>query len=854
MKKTTFGYSLVAATALVLAACSAEESPMTAGAGRINPLVELNSDIITTVSKSRSASAPTVDDLKLSLKSADGSYYKTWPSVAQFPTDEAFKIGKYTLEASVGSINVEGFEKPYYYGSTEFTVNEGRTTDVSLTATLANTMVSIQYTEAFKKYFTSYSAELHSEGGTYISYAADETRPAYLRPGKVTVSLDITKPNGTSATIQPATIDNAEARHHYRLTLDVNGGEVGDAVLSISFDDALDQETVTINLSDELMNAPAPTVTPEGFTPGQAVSVYEGEAPAQAARFMVNAPGGLGSVTLTTQSPSLIAKGWPAEIDLMRATEAQKSTMTALGLKAAGLWVKPERFAVVDLTEAISNLGAGDASFTVVVKDQMTKVNDPVTMNVTATPVTLSISGNTDLAYGANEAELTVAYDGNDFDSKVTFETSTDNGATWQAARVLSVNGVARAATDYTVRIAIPETGTVKVRALYCGKAKDAAEIVLAHGKLQYSMSVDAYATKALVKISGTTAENIAQIVNYGVVTLNGTTKEAEHRDAVSGTITLTGLNAATSYSLVVTLPDGQASDAMTFQTEAMLQVPNGDFENIVETINTTINQGGTWTRANTSTAAKFQTTLSMVVSEPQGWSSTNPTTCDLGSSLVNSWYVIPSVYNTGLSWLSHQPEAKVIGIGQSAHDTTADIYKGMIPQSGQNAMVVRSVAWDNSGVSIANKKQTGNTDFSNYYCSNKPSEIKNRTAGRLFIGGAAGNGVAFTSRPAALEGYYKYTPDGNDTDEKGVATVELLNGSTVVGRGTAELSAAGSYTKFKVTINYIANAPKAATLKLSIVSTNRADGSVKTTDYCGKDECCSRGAMLTVDNLSFVY
>lgn len=168
--------------------------------------------------------------------------------------------------------------------------------------------------------------------------------------------------------------------------------------------------------------------------------------------------------------------------------------------------------------------------------------------------------------------------------------------------------------------------------------------------------------------------------------------------------------------------------------------------------------------------------------------------------------------------------------------------------------MVVRSVAWDHSGVEIANNKQTGNTDFSNYYCNNKPSEIKNRTAGRLFIGGADGSGVAFASRPAVLEGYYKYTPDAGDAGEKGVVTVELLNGSTVVGRGTAELSAAGNYTKFKVTINYIANAPKAATLRLSLASTNRADGSVKTTDYCNKDEQCSRGAMLMVDNLTFVY
>lgn len=840
MKKTTFGYSLVAATALVLAACSAEESPMTAGAGRINPLVELNSDIITTVSKSRSASAPTVDDLKLSLKSADGSYYKTWPSVAQFPTDEAFKIGKYTLEASVGSINVEGFEKPYYYGSTEFTVNEGRTTDVSLTATLANTMVSIQYTEAFKKYFTSYSAELHSEGGTYISYAADETRPAYLRPGKVTVSLDITKPNGTSATIQPATIDNAEARHHYRLTLDVNGGEVGDAVLSISFDDALEQETVTINLSDELMNAPAPTVTPEGFTPGQAVSVYEGEAPAQAARFMVNAPGGLGSVTLTTQSPSLIAKGWPAEIDLMRATEAQKGTMTALGLKAAGLWVKPERFAVVDLTEAIANLGAGDASFTVVVKDQMTKVNDPVTMNVTATPVTLSISGNTDLAYGANEAELTVAYDGNDFDSKVTFETSTDNGATWQAARVLSVNGVARAAADYTVRIAIPETGTVKVRALYCGKAKDAAEIVLAHGKLQYSMSVDAYATKALVKISGTTAENIAQIVNYGVVTLNGATKEADHRDAVNGIITLTGLSAATDYTMSLTLSDGQESDPVAFTTETISAIPNGDFENTVALPSMSINSGGPYYDTKLS-VNKHQNTAEYNVSEATGWATTNAKTLNVNAANKNTWYVLPS--------------AEIDNTNR---------------QNGSNAIKLRNVAWDNSGPDIPKYNHSGSLPYPKYSNAAVPA-IKYKAVGKTFLGTYEYNtsansetyseGVGFTSRPASLSGYYKYDATA-DASDNGVVKVELVGVSAgsevVIASGQAQLSASGDFKQFTIPLNYSHFGVKASRLKIMVAS-SRHSGSissetsaVKTVD--DKPSATSTGNTLWVDNFSFSY
>ncbi|MCM1518613.1 MAG: DUF4493 domain-containing protein [Pseudoflavonifractor sp.] len=867
MKKTTFGYSLVVASALMMGACASEESPMTAGAGRITPLIELNSDVITTVSTGRSATSPTVDDLRLSLKSENGSYYKTWPSVAQFPTDEAFKIGKYTLEASMGSLNDEGFEKPYYYGSSTFSVNEGRTTEVSLTASLANTMVSIAYTEAFKSYFSAYSAELHSEGGTYITYASDETRPAYLRPGKVTLSLDITKPNGTHATIQPANIDEALARHHYRITLDVNKdqGGVGDAVLNVEFDDALEQETVTINLSDELMNAPAPTVTAEGFTVGQPMTVVEGETPSQAVRYMINSPGGLGSVTLTTQSESLIAKGWPAEIDLMRATEMQKSTMTSLGLKASGLWRQPERFAVVDLTGAIASLGAGDATFTLVVKDQMTKVNEPVSLGVTVTPVTLTVTAPESLEYGATEMDLTVVYDGDDFNDKVSFETSTDNGATWSTARIISVNDAART-PGYNVVIAVPAQGDVNVRALYCGKPKDGAEAVVAHEQLAYDIEVDAYANKALVKVSGTSAENIAYVVNYGVVKFDGVTKEADHRDAVNGLITLTGLTPATSYNMTVTLPDGQQTAPMQFTTEATLAVPNGDFEDLggAQFAASKMNQGGQW--SPTIGNPYYQSTLSFQVNEPTGWASVNAKTCNLSAANQMSWFVIPSTYNTTLTWQGTVPGLRIVNTGGGTE--TPDVYKNLKAQHGGNAMVVRNVAWDENGTTPAKHAKSRTSEY--YYSENKPNPyMANRSAGKLFLGSYTysngketyNEGISFASRPASLTGYYQYVNDPQNTSEKGMVTVTLLNGSTVIGQGSVKLGAASGYTQFTVPITYSKTFVKATALRIMITSSDKASydmsaeaSAIVTTDYISRYESSSRGAMLTVDNLSFVY
>ena len=144
---------------------------------------------------------------------------------------------------------------------------------------------------------------------------------------------------------------------------------------------------------------------------------------------------------------------------------------------------------------------------------------------------------------------------------------------------------------------------------------------------------------------------------------------------------------------------------------------------------------------------------------------------------------MIPSTYNTSLSWLSHQPEAKVIGIGQSAYDSTADIYKESA-SSGNNAMVIRNVAWDLKGSGIADNQQTGNTDYSNYYCSNVPS-ISNRSAGKLFLGSYSysykngseeyNEGISFNTRPTSLKGYYKYANDSQDTSEKGEAIFNAL-------------------------------------------------------------------------------
>ena len=174
------------ACVVMLSGCGDDFTPGGAGnTGSIMPLLDLDAKPVSSQSESRSGETVTADDLMIRLSSADGTYSKEWTSVAEFPTDQQFKVGDYHFEAYYGNIEDEGFEKPYYYGDQNIKVTDGGTTKVALTAALANTMVSVSYTEAFTKYMTAYSAELHSDGGAYIYYDGAETRPAYLRPGTV---------------------------------------------------------------------------------------------------------------------------------------------------------------------------------------------------------------------------------------------------------------------------------------------------------------------------------------------------------------------------------------------------------------------------------------------------------------------------------------------------------------------------------------------------------------------------------------------------------------------------------------------------------------------------------------------
>lgn len=796
---------------------------------------------------------PPIEYFFVHLTSANGATDKTWSSVGEMPTDQKWPVGKYTLEAYYGDLDNEGFNMPYFHGDATFQVYDGTESTPEIVCTLKNTMVSLEYTEAFKNYFTQYKTTIHSSGGAYITFEGNEARAAYVKPGNVTMAMQLVKQDGTILNFEPAQITDAKAKTHYHITFDVNEGNVGDVTLNITYDATTEDEPITIQVGD-VTSAGEPVLAPVGFVnytaedPSTKKSFIEGDEPTADLYATLIAEAGFQEAVLTTQSQYLISKGWPAEIDLVQATPEQKALFMHYGLKVAGLWsTKEEVMGVVDFRGVITHLrtynSSSDHAFTLKLKDKLMRVTEPLTLSLSTRSVVLNMISAEGVKMGAADAKVTFSFDANKPEQALKFQVLV--GSTWTDCATKSI--VKNSENNYTATITLPAVFTedFKVRAVYRENVKTSNEqevnVILPNLALNHN-DYDVWAKEATLSLtsSDSDAGSLASLSSFKLyVSTDGTTFNPINatRDGVN--FKLTGLTPGTTYHFkasVVSDPNRASADH-TLTTEAATGVPNGDFEDLTETINVSgMNHGGPWTR--TRIAGPYTNTLTMTVKEPTGWTSINSTTFNYnGANNKNSWYVVPSTYNTTIS-----ASVRSVAAGVGGNDTPGK-YKNLSAQNGANAMVVRCVAWDLNGPSISQRTQTAAGE-GNYYNNNVPSSIANRSAGELNYDGS------FASRPKKLNGYYKY--EDNQASETGVISADLYSGATKIASGKGHFNAEGSYTAFSIDLNYSNTALKATRLVIKIKASNAE--TIVTTNYATRWEQGSYGAMLTIDNLTFEY
>lgn len=231
------------AIAMMMASCTKSVTD-----GSVNFVISAQHDLadVTKSNVSDYAALPDPDDFILTISDASGA--SVWAgNAASWDPATKLKSGDYTVTASYGNIEDEGFGKPCFEGTQTFTVKTDETSHVNISATLANTVIRITCSENLKNYYKDYSFKLGRNNADIVTFAKDETRAAFVDGYKITVSGTLVTETGAEKTFSRDYTGLASATA-YNMVFDVAG--VGNGTVTISFNNTVE----TVELGDVELN------------------------------------------------------------------------------------------------------------------------------------------------------------------------------------------------------------------------------------------------------------------------------------------------------------------------------------------------------------------------------------------------------------------------------------------------------------------------------------------------------------------------------------------------------------------------------------------------------------------------
>lgn len=826
-----------------VAACSSDDArDGTLRSGMLS--VEIITDNVVTVAGSDGATAVSGydtdgEEIFLTMSSDDGKYSHRWEDVANFPQGQFYLAGEYQLAAGCGMEEMEGFNVPSFYGSSEVYVREGENETVNITLTLANAFVTVDYTDAVASEFSSIRAMVHTPGGLYHVYPADETRYLCLQPGKTEVYLDVILSDGRQVTYSAYEFESTSPATLYPLTIDCESTPQGPKVIVEG-----PERTMSTLLDDDFLAGGAPVINAswQGQTSFQ---LPEGDRPESVYKATVTSSVALRSLVLSTLSISLAEQGMPSEVDLMNMSAETADRLRELGLE----YTLTSKGATVTLDGLMGNIAYIDkvaalSSFSLLAEGVDGSTSLPVSIIVDTTPVDVSVIKTYPVTMGIDRARIGVSCDASGFMNNIGVEVLTDPTAgVWTEAESLSVAPTGEDGV-YTLSFDIaPGSAPLTGRILYCGKVRSTFEI---HRVMPaFTIEVDAYATMAAVKIVPSDMSLLTSITENARVYINGNEAPVYIDRPERGILTVIGLSPSTTYEFKATMMSGvtdpEFTPAVRVTTESTPQLPNADFEDRTDGVKyMNLPSGGRYSQTVVQ-IFNWQHHTSFDTEVPKQWANTNAKTFALSSDIHNTWYMQPSVYLTRDNVFSQS-----------------------------FATVLRSVAFDPHGKPIPDYTQTG-TPYLDY--SPIVPEISYRAAGKLFLGSYSFNpatmqevyneGIEWHSRPTSVNGNYRFLPSATDRSDCGVVTVEVIGRDSTgqevtIASGDALLALASSYTAFSVPLTYTKFGVKAVKLKVMFASSSRFGSITEETQNVVTDANVltgsSVGGQLWIDNVTLAY
>lgn len=270
-------------------------------------------------------------------------------------------VGDYSVKAFSGPDTRLGWDTPRYEGESQVTIRPDRLCEATVTATLARTMVTVEFDPETATYFSDYRVSVANESGDALVFSRTNgnlARKGYLAASSLEWDLYMVNTQGTAYRVGPVTIDNVEPRQHYhlRFSLDRTRAQAGSSLLRILVDDSLKEKYYQLNL--DFSGDGLPSICGQDFDLAQGIAVKKGDSNSHNI-VNFNAPRGIKSLTLSHSDPKLLDAGLPQYVQLVDASSATVQSLTALGLGLSALSYGATD-ASVDLGPFLSGLPMGE--------------------------------------------------------------------------------------------------------------------------------------------------------------------------------------------------------------------------------------------------------------------------------------------------------------------------------------------------------------------------------------------------------------------------------------------------------------------------------------------------------------
>lgn len=221
--------------------------------------MELDLKLDTVYPKSRAGID--VSGFLITINNSDGVQAEQY-TYSEMPEIISLPVGNYTIIASSAAKATNGFDVPYYKGSTTFVVEENKLTEViSLTCRLANVMNSVEYAEDLRALMSDDVVTTIRIGENSLDIPVDETRKAYLIAPASTGVMEITLKgtiDGEAVNVSER-VENVKAGQYniikFKLSPVNDGGNDvgGNAGININIDSSMtsSDETIGVNPGEE---------------------------------------------------------------------------------------------------------------------------------------------------------------------------------------------------------------------------------------------------------------------------------------------------------------------------------------------------------------------------------------------------------------------------------------------------------------------------------------------------------------------------------------------------------------------------------------------------------------------------